>query len=79
MPGSIASGLKRYSLTNRRIDLSEHLDRYRKQQLVLIIAPVGEAEPATYISGVCGLVISRSKTASNAKCRTEHHSKGRLL
>jgi hypothetical protein len=36
------------------LDLSEYLDRYRDQRLVLIIAPIGEAEPATYTCGVCG-------------------------
>jgi len=58
MPGSIAPCLKRYSLANRRIDLSEYLDRYRDQRLVLIIAPIGEAEPETYTCGVCGFVMN---------------------
>jgi hypothetical protein len=40
------------------LDLSEYLDRYRDQQLVLIIALVGEAEPATYTCGVCGFVMN---------------------
>jgi len=29
------------------IDLEEYLDHYRDQQLVIIIAPVGAAEPET--------------------------------
>ena len=40
------------------IDLNEYLDRYRDQRLVLIIAPVGEAEAATYTCGVCGFVMN---------------------
>jgi hypothetical protein len=40
------------------IDLSENLDRYRDQRLVLIVAPIGEAEPATYTCGVCGFVMN---------------------
>jgi hypothetical protein len=36
------------------LDLGEYLDRYRNQRLVLIIAPTGEARPATYICGICG-------------------------
>ncbi len=37
-------------------DLSEHLARYRDQRLVLIIAPIGAAEPPTYTCGICGFV-----------------------
>ncbi len=38
------------------LDLSESLARYRDQRLVLIIAPLGAAEPPTYICGICGFV-----------------------
>jgi hypothetical protein len=41
-------------------DLGEYLDRYRDQRLVLIIAPIGEAEPATYTCGVCGFVMNEA-------------------
>ncbi len=40
------------------LDLSEHLARYRDQRLVLIIAPVGAAEPATYTCSICGFVMN---------------------
>jgi hypothetical protein len=40
------------------LDLSEYLDRYRDQRLVLIVAPIGDAEPATYTCGVCGFVMN---------------------
>ena len=42
------------------LHLSEHRDRYRDQRPVLIIAPVGEAEPATYTCGVCGFVMNEA-------------------
>jgi hypothetical protein len=40
------------------LDLSEYLDRCRDQRLVRIIAPVGEAEPATYTCGIRGFVMN---------------------
>jgi rubrerythrin len=43
------------------LDLSEYLDRYRDQRLVLIIAPIGEAEPETYACGVCGFVMNEAR------------------
>jgi hypothetical protein len=39
------------------LDLSEYLDRYRDQRLVLIIAPIGEAAPVLYTCGVYGFVM----------------------
>ena len=40
------------------LGLSEYLDRYRNQRLVLIIAPIGQAEPETYTCGICGFVMN---------------------
>jgi hypothetical protein len=40
------------------LDLSESLDRYRDQRVVLIIAPMEEAGSATYTCGVCGFVMN---------------------
>jgi hypothetical protein len=40
------------------LDRSEHPDRHHDQRLMLIIAPAGEAEAATYTCGVCGFVIN---------------------
>ena len=40
------------------LDLSEYLDRYRNQRLVLIIAPAGQAEPESYTCGMCGFVMN---------------------
>jgi hypothetical protein len=60
------------------LGLSEYLDRYRDQQLVLIVAPVGEAEPATYTCGVCGFVYyerggcPRCRLAAEQAGNTDH-------
>jgi len=39
------------------IDLEEYLARYRDQQVVVIIAPLGRAPDPTYTCGVCGFVM----------------------
>ena len=49
------------------LDLSEHLDRYRNQKVVLIIAPVGRASDPTYTCGICGFVMN--ELYSQASCR----------
>jgi hypothetical protein len=40
------------------VDLGEYLDRYRDKQVVLIIAPVGDAPAPTYTCGICGFVMN---------------------
>ena len=49
------------------LDLSEYLDRYRNERLVLIIAPVGQASDPTYTCGICGFVMN--ELYSQASCR----------
>ena len=49
------------------LDLSEYLDRYRDQRLVLIIAPIGEAAPETYTCGICGFVMYQARECP--RCR----------
>ena len=39
------------------LDLSEYLDRYRDQRMVIIVAPLGPADPQTYNCGICGFVM----------------------
>jgi len=53
------------------LNLSEYLDRYRDQRLVLIIAPIGEAEPATYTCGVCGFVMNQVGECPRCKLAVE--------
>ena len=38
------------------LDRNEHLDRYRNQQVIVIIAPVGSAPVPSYNCGICGFV-----------------------
>ncbi len=40
------------------IDLGEYLDQYRGKQVVLIIAPVGDAPRPNYTCGICGFVMN---------------------
>jgi rubrerythrin len=58
------------------LDLSEYLDRYPHQRLVLIIAPVGDAEPATYICGVCGFVMDEVGECPRCELAAEAESEG---
>jgi hypothetical protein len=39
------------------MDLSEHLDRYRDQRLMVVFVPLGKAEKEPVICGICGFVI----------------------
>ncbi len=49
------------------LDLSEYLAHYRDQRLVLIIAPAGAAEPATYTCGICGFVMNAAGECPRCK------------
>ena len=40
------------------IDLSEHLDKYRGQELTVIIASLGKTETERVICGICGFALS---------------------
>jgi len=51
--------------------LSEYLDRSRGQQLVLIIAPVGQSEPLTYTCGICGFVMNEAQECPRCKLAIE--------
>jgi hypothetical protein len=53
------------------LDLSEYLHRDREQRSLLIIAPVGEAEPATYTCGVCGFVMNEAGECPRCKLAAE--------
>lgn len=49
------------------LDLSEYLDRYRDKRLVLIIAPLGAAEPETYTCGICGFMMNEAGECPRCK------------
>ena len=38
------------------VDFCEYFDRYRNQEIIVIIAPVGNAPGHTYTCGICGFV-----------------------
>ena len=42
------------------VDLGEFLAQYRDQQVVLIIAPVGPADPEVVLCGICGFPMSEA-------------------
>lgn len=42
------------------IDLGEYLAQYRDQHVVLIIAPVGEADPDVVLCGICGFPMNEA-------------------
>lgn len=42
------------------VDLGEFLQQYRDQQVLLIIAPVGQADPDVILCGICGFPISEA-------------------
>jgi hypothetical protein len=56
--------------------LSEHLDRNRNQRLVLIIAPVGEAEAAAHTCGICGFVYYDRGGCPRCRLAFEEESEG---
>jgi hypothetical protein len=58
------------------LDLSEYLDHYRDQRLVLIIAPIGQAEPATYTCGVCGFVMNEVGECPRCKLAIQEGAAG---
>ncbi len=58
------------------LDLSEYLARYRDQRLVLIIAPLGAAEPTTYTCGVCGFVMNDVMECPRCKLIVQEQADG---
>ena len=48
------------------LDLSEYLDHYRNQQVIVIIAPVGPAPAHTHTCGICGFVMNKRANAHGA-------------
>jgi hypothetical protein len=40
------------------ISLSEHLEQYWDQEVTIIVAATSEAEPETFMCGICGFVMN---------------------
>ena len=58
------------------VDLSEHLDKYRDREIVLIIASVGEAGKEQVICGVCGFVLDGVGECPRCKLMVEETARG---
>jgi len=56
------------------LDLSEYLDRYRNQRMVIIIAPHGTAGPRTYTCGICGFVTNAPSECPRCELASEQDS-----
>jgi hypothetical protein len=59
------------------LDLSEYLDRYRDQQVVVIIAPLGRAPDPTCTCGICGFVMNEAMECPRCKLIIEETVRGR--
>ena len=53
------------------IDLSEHLEKYRDCEIVLIIAATGEAEKDRTVCGICGFVLNETGECPRCKLINE--------
>jgi len=53
------------------LDFCEYLDRYRDQEVILIIAPVGVATTPTYTCGICGFVMNEVGECPRCKLMVE--------
>jgi hypothetical protein len=57
------------------VDLGEHLEKYRDRDVVVIIAPVGEAEAKQVVCGICGFVLNEVGECPRCKLITEEAAK----
>lgn len=57
------------------IDLGEFLAQYRGQQVVLIVAPVGEADPDVILCGICGFPLEAATDCPRCKLASEQAAK----
>ena len=58
------------------LDLSEHLCRYRDQELVVIIAATGQAEDGPVTCGICGFVMHQIGDCPRCKRIVEDTARG---
>ena len=61
------------------LDLSEHLAKYRDQNLVVTIASVGkagEAVKARYVCGICGFAMTELGECPRCRLQVEETAKG---
>jgi len=48
-------------------DLSEYLDQYRDQKVVVIVAPLGKAKRKPRVCGICGFVLNEAGECPRCK------------
>ena len=53
------------------VDLGEFLEQYRDQQVVLIIAPVGVADPEVVLCGICGFPLNEADSCPRCALLTQ--------
>ena len=53
------------------VDFCEYFDRYRNQEIIVIIAPVGNAPGHTYTCGICGFVYDEYGECPRCKLASE--------
>lgn len=58
------------------LDLSEHLDKYRDRDLMVIVASVGKAEEEQVVCGVCGFALNQVGECPRCKLQNEEAAKG---
>ena len=57
------------------LDLSEHLDKYRDRNLVVIIGSVGKAEEEQVVCGVCGF--AQNQVGECPRCKLQNEEAAR--
>jgi hypothetical protein len=73
----VLEGKLRYSAkTGRRqlgdVDLGLHLDRFRDQRLMVVLAPLGRTEEQTFACGVCGFLMDEAQDCPRCQLILEY-------
>lgn len=58
------------------IDLSEYLARFRDKKVMLILAPVGDAEGGRFVCGICGFAMNSLGECPRCKLHIEEAVSG---
>ena len=57
------------------LDMSEHLDKYRDQEVVVVIASLGKTGAERVICGICGFVLNEVSECPRCKLAAEEGAK----
>ena len=58
------------------LDLSEHLSKYRDQEITLIIAATGDAQEPPAVCGICGFALGEGGACARCKLFDEMIARG---